>query len=357
MTPEQSHSSEQRIIQNPGTPIGIGIIGYGFMGRTHALAYQDAARDGYPCSLVSIADRSRAKITSDKNAPGNISDDQRCVNLEGTQVTDDLDELLNNAQVDIVSVCTQTETHVEIALKALHAGKHVLVEKPIALTASEVQRLADAARETGRVCLPAMCMRVWPAWAFIRSAIQSATYGPVRSASFQRLGTQPDWSSVYADHNRSGGVLHDLHIHDADFIVHCFGMPDAVSTAGDGLHLSTQYHYKNGPAHVSAEAGWDQQAGMDFEMKCRINFEHATLDFDFSRDDQLLLVEGETRNQIQCSSLSGYDQEIRYMLNRARGIELESEQVLNIDQTVQVAKLLEAEQTSMLNKQTVLIAP
>jgi predicted dehydrogenase len=117
-----------------------------------------------------------------------------------------------------VSICTPTDSHIELAMTALAAGRHVLVEKPVALRSAEVARLAQAAAPAGRVCMPAMCMRFWPGWEWLKERIEAGEFGRVRSATFQRVGAPPDWSAFYGDYARSGGPLHDLHIHDADFI-------------------------------------------------------------------------------------------------------------------------------------------
>lgn len=270
--------------------VRIGIIGYGFMGRTHARAYQSARRDGYSCRLVAIADSSLRTLSDADDSSGNLETDAHPVDFSGVTLYRDASELLADPAIDVVSVCTHTDTHVDIAIESLRAGKHVLVEKPIAIDPAQVQRLADEASKHDLVCMPAMCMRYWPAWVKLHELIQSRRYGRVRSAEFHRMGSRPGWAEeFYADEARSGGALYDLHIHDTDFIVHCFGLPDSVSTSGDGLHLSTIYHYHEGPVHVLAQGAWDHQPSVGFRMRCTIVCEQATLDFDISRTDQLIV--------------------------------------------------------------------
>jgi predicted dehydrogenase len=336
---------------NQPDTIRAGIIGFGFMGKTHAKCYQDAQAAGYPVSLASFAD---PNIHSNRAQPaGNIDTDQASINLDDVARFTEAQELINNPDIDLVSICTHTDTHVDLAIEALKANKHVLVEKPVALNPADVQRLADAATNSTKLCIPAMCMRHWPAWTKIHEIIQSKTYGPVRSAAFHRLGSRPTWASdFYANQSRSGGVLQDLHIHDTDFIVHCFGKPAAVTTTGDQLHLTTLYHYPESP-HVTAQGAWDNQPSFGFQMKCTITFETATLDFDLSRDPQLILHQADQSTPITTNPLTGFDCEIRWIIDQ---ISSNAHTTQPIQDAVVVSRVLEAEQQSMLSNQPVSIS-
>ena len=327
------------------TPISVGIIGFGFMGRTHARAYLNAAGAGYPCQLTHIADRSITSLDALDGYTGNIVMGEDPLDLSGVDLCGDADDVITNTGIDLISICTHTDSHVDLAIRALEAGKHVLVEKPIAIDPEDVQRLAEAARRSDRVCMPAMCMRHWPAWVRIHEMIVSEQFGVVRSAEFHRLGSRPTWAAeFYADEARSGGALYDLHIHDTDFIVHCFGVPRAVTTSGDGLHLSSIYHYDAGPVHVLAHGAWDHQPSVGFRMRCTIVCERATIDFDISREDQLVVHRGGDSEPIEAGTLSGYDGEVRAMIDRVRG---HKENAASMDDAALVARLLECERRSM----------
>ncbi|MDF1808525.1 MAG: Gfo/Idh/MocA family oxidoreductase [Phycisphaerales bacterium] len=328
--------------------INVGIIGYGFMGQTHAKAYQLAHSDDYPCRLFAIAD---SGIQDVQNVPkaGNIEIEQHDVDLDSVLLFESANDILKNPEVDLVSICTHTDSHVNLAIEALKAGKHVVVEKPIAIDTKDVQRLADAAKASDLLCVPAMCMRHWPAWIKIHEIVRSNEHGNIRSAEFHRLGSQPTWSTkFYKDITRSGGVLRDLHIHDTDFIVHCFGVPDAVTTVGDPLHLTTLFKYPSNsdyPIHVSAQAAWDHQPAIGFQMRCTIVFDNATLDFDINRDQQLVLHQGDDSTVIEVGTLSGYDGEVRWAIEQIRDGNKKGSTY--IDEAVQVSRVLDAEQKSM----------
>lgn len=334
-------------------PIRVAILGYGFMGRTHAAAYTRAASDGFPCSVRMIADPKPLRAQSESPA-GNLDVDDP-IDLEHIEHATNLESVLASDAIDLVSICTPTDSHVDLAIRALKAGKHVLVEKPIAISTHDVQRLADAAAQSDRVCMPAMCMRYWPAWVRIKDAIDTKEFGACRSIALARLGSAPQWSSeFYSDESRSGGMLTDLHIHDTDFLVHCFGAPQSVTTLGDAMHLSTLYDYKDAPVHASAQGAWDNPPSAGFTMRCVAVFEHASLDFDLARDPQLLLHESDQSTAIELSDLSGYDAEIRAVLDHiVRGTGSHAEL---LHDAVRVARVLDAERESLQTKTLVRVS-
>lgn len=295
--------------------IHTGVIGLGFMGATHVAAYQAAAAAGYPCRLSAVCDPIAQRRAGKLGARGNIASGSEFAAFDPAEVRGyaTADELIADAGVDLVSICTHTDTHVDFAERAMRAGKHVLIEKPVALTAPPVRRLAQVADECGVTAMPAMCMRFWPAWSWLKAAVDDRRFGEVLSARFTRLGTRPAWSDAYADDSKTGGALIDLHIHDVDFIIHLFGAPTDVRAAGTIHHLTTLLGYPHVP-HVAAEGGWDQHAGFAFTMRYVVNFENATLDFDIARSPQLLLCREGAASAIDLEPITGYDGEIRHLL-------------------------------------------
>ena len=190
--------------------VGVGVIGLGFMGRTHVACVQEASRDGFPCRLVAVADPDPERRSGRGVQAGNIRTGEgasRLFDPGEVRAHADWRDLLRDSGVSLVSVCTPTPTHVDLAIAALEAGKHVLVEKPPALTSLEARRLAHAARRARTICMPALCIRFWPAYAWAAGAIESGEFGAVRSATFHRLGSTPTWTGFYADDTQSGGAI------------------------------------------------------------------------------------------------------------------------------------------------------
>ncbi|MEE2889390.1 MAG: Gfo/Idh/MocA family oxidoreductase [Planctomycetota bacterium] len=336
--------------------IGIGIIGFGFMGRTHLDAYLRASETDISCAVREVFSLEDPASASSGNVDTGAS---TAVDLVASEIrfSTGVESLLSSDDIDLVSICTPTDTHVDLAIQALEAGKHVLLEKPVALSCSEVERLQIAHEGSGLLCMPAMCMRFWPGWSWLREKVQDASLGAVTSASFQRFGASPTWSQdFYLDEQRSGGALTDLHVHDADFIVATFGMPAEVSTCGTRSQLVTQYRYPSGPASVMAEAAWYPDPGYPFQMKYRVGFEDSVADFDLARPEApLILHRGGEAEPVSVPEINGYDLEVRHILEAVQ--REESSIQPDLEDAVRVTRLLEAEARSLDEGRSISVAP
>ena len=296
--------------------VRVGIIGMGFMGSMHFRNYQKIPQ----AKVVAVGDINSRRAHGDlSDLWGNIgSPSAASLPMEGITPLTDARQLMARPEVDLVDICVPTPAHVALAIEALAAGKHVLCEKPLARTAADARRLAQAAGKAKGFFMPAMCMRFWPQWAWLKQSIVENRYGKVRAATFRRLGSPPG-VAWYKDGANSGGAVLDLHIHDTDFVNFLFGAPAAVFTCGYSAftgsldHVLTQYLYPGGPA-VSAEGGWDMAAGFGFSMRYTVNFERATADFDSSRDRPLLLYADGKSEPISCAATDGYFEEINYFI-------------------------------------------
>ena len=324
----------------------VGVVGLGFMGRTHVAAYRAAAVAGHPNRIVALCDRDLARLRGSPTARGNLeaAGDDPLAGLEAARVHEEPAEFFADEEVELVSLCTPTHTHVPLALAALAAGKHVLLEKPVALRAADVARLAAAARKARRMCMPAMCMRFWPGWSWLAETVRARTHGKVKSAVFRRLGSPPSWSKgFYTDAKKSGGALFDLHVHDADFVRHCFGAPASVASTGSLDHVTTLYRYPRGPEHVVAEGGWNHAAGFPFFMGYTVVFERATAEFALGREPVLQLFRDGRSEGIALPPGTGYDGEVRHALDVVAG---RAKARATIGEAVDLVRMLEAEARS-----------
>jgi predicted dehydrogenase len=275
------------------------------------------------------------------------------LDLTGIHVSEDPLKTIHDPEVHLVSICTPTDTHVQFALAALAAGKHVLIEKPVALTAPEVMPLVSAAATSGLLCMPAMCMRFWPGWNWLADRIRERTFGRVLSATFQRLGTTPEWNqSFYGDLSRSGGALVDLHIHDVDFLLWCFGQPREVVSIGSARHVTTLYRFDPSKGHhpdlhVVAEGGQDHTPGFGFRMRYSVTFESATAEFDLSRSPQLLLYRDGGAQPIPTDGPSGYESEVVHIVDAVLNRQPPSHLLATVADALAVAHVLDAERRSL----------
>jgi predicted dehydrogenase len=299
--------------------VNIAVVGLGFMGVTHLRAYLqvESAR------IVAVCDSVRLPINGVlEGVAGNIkkSDD---INL-GPQVKvfRKLEHVLADPEVALVDLCTPTPLHPQQAIASLKAGKHVLCEKPMARTSAAAQEILQAEASGISFLMPAMCMRFWPGWSWLKQAVDDKRYGNVLSVRFRRISEMPGWSKqgTYSAGSDLGGALFDLHIHDTDFVQFLFGRPKRVfstgvtNAAGSINHVVTQYVYPGGPV-VSAEGGWLLTKG--FNMGYTIHCERATLDFDLARgaDAMQVIEEGKAPHFVTYDEPDGYGGEVRYVVD------------------------------------------
>ncbi len=305
----------------------IGIIGLGYMAATHI----KALRKVQGARLVALCSPSGKRLDGDfSDVSGNL-DGQEPLKLDMTQIKafSSYAEMLADPEINVIDICSPTTTHRELAIAALRAGKHLIVEKPMARTSEEAREMAAAAAFNKRLLMPAMCLRFWPEWAWLREAIKEELYGKVLAAKFSRIAEPPAWGKGhFHDGRKSGGALLDLHVHDVDFIRACFGHPKSVSAQGytkfSGAmdHVVASYEVASG-AMVHAEGGWAMSHGFGFQMSFLVNFENATVSYDLARLKGALRVHrnGETE-VIEVAEGDGYIGELQHFVDVMHGAQL-----------------------------------
>jgi len=164
--------------------IGIGMIGYAFMGVAHSQGWRNARSFFDPAlvpDLVAVGGR-------DAEAAGDMAR-----RFDWQHVETDWRALIARPDVDLVDICTPGDTHAEIAIAALEAGKHVLCEKPLANTVAEAHAMAEAAeraRARGIRSMVGFTYRRVPAIALARQLVQEGRVGEIRHVRAQYL---QDW--------------------------------------------------------------------------------------------------------------------------------------------------------------------
>ncbi len=222
-------------------------------------------------------------------------------------------ELVLDPGLDAIDICLPTDLHAAVAIAALTAGKHVLCEKPMALTAGDCDRMLKAAEEQKRVLMIAHVLRFWPEYEALQKFLSGN--GPLRSARFVRSCGLPDWSGWLPVEARSGGAVIDLLIHDIDQALLLFGMPERVAAttlgAGDTLRATLNY---DGGLDVQIEGGW-LLPGASFSMNFEARSDRALIEL----TSEGLFLDNETgRRQIESSKSDAYDVEIGYFVDCCR---------------------------------------
>lgn len=333
----------------------IGIIGLGMMGQMHLAAWEGIA--GTRRRMVADTDPRRA-AGDFSGSWANMEGGAKSIDFTQILGTTDPMELIHSDEVDLVDICVPTPFHLDLALAAIKAGKHVLCEKPLARTAKDARRIARAAAEGKGIFMPAMCLRFWPGWSWLKQTIEKGTYGKVISAEFNRIGAlPPGW---FSRGEWSGGAILDLHLHDTDFVHYAFGMPEAVNSSGwigpSGCvdHVHTQYFFADGPV-VTAEGSWAASPSMPFDMSYRILFEDASADFRLDRPEAPLMLYRHGKGNrkppepkpVKCPAGDGYKLEMAYLAKCIRkGI---TPSIVTPTEAADSIRIVEAETRSVLS--------
>jgi len=187
------------------------------------------------------------------------------------QTFSDLDTALAESSADAVYVATPVWLHVQHAVQALEAGKHVLVEKPLGLSTLECQRVVSACRRSGMVAGCSYYRRSFPAYQHAKDMIDRSEFGQVilvRMTYYSWFSPTPQdpkyWRVVKS--RSGGGPLSDMGTHMFDVLIGLFGMPVAVYARCDSLvhqwdvedTASIQMKLPNG-AHVVASFSWSSK--------------------------------------------------------------------------------------------------
>jgi predicted dehydrogenase len=211
--------------------IGVGVIGLGWVAGSHVRAYQQDART----RVVAVAGREVAKTRARAEELG----------LGAARVHDDWTALLRDPEVRIVSICTPHWQHAEQAIAAAEAGKHVLIEKPIALTLDELRALRDAVRSAGVRAMCSFVLRWNPLLQGIDRRVREGELGRLSLARFdywnrQRRGLDtPGWWHTTA---QAGSTLLHGGCHAADAMRWLVGSEVVeVQALGTSRHAPFEY--------------------------------------------------------------------------------------------------------------------
>ena len=161
------------------------------MAATHIKALQKVRG----AKLVALCSPSGNRLDGDfSGVSGNLNGEEPLkLDMSDVKAYQDYTEMLADPEINVIDICSPTATHRDLAIAALRAGKHLIVEKPMARTSEEAREMAAAADVNRRLLMPAMCLRFWPEWAWLREAIQEERYGKVLAAKFTRIAEPPAW--------------------------------------------------------------------------------------------------------------------------------------------------------------------
>ncbi|MFG3440319.1 Gfo/Idh/MocA family protein [Nonomuraea sp. NPDC047897] len=298
------------------TTIGVGMVGYAFMGRVHSQAWRNVgAFFDLPLAprMAVLAGRSKERTSA------------AAAQLGWADVETDWRELIRRDDVQIVDICTPGDSHADIAIAALAAGKHVICEKPLANTVAEAEAMVRAAASAPGRSMVAFNYRRVPAVALARRYVEEGRLGEIRHVRAQYLQdwiVDPDFPLVWRlQKDKAGsGALGDIgaHIIDtAQFVTgqHVVGVSALTETfvkerplAADSAGLAATGGAATGPVTVDdaalfigrmsggALASFEATrfaTGRKNALRIEINGSRGSLAFDFEAMNELWVSEGD----------------------------------------------------------------
>ena len=243
------------------------VLGAGFIAPFHAMGF---ARAGCTVCAVCDTDESRAKALAEQFGCAWYTDARR---------------LLDEQKPAFVSVCLPTYLHREYVVMALHAGAHVLCEKPFALTMEDCIAMQQASEETGRMLMVGQMLRWWPEYtAIAKEILRLGAPQHIRARRLQHPSRPNGW---HMQKDLGGGALFDLFVHDVDFVLSLMGTDAEVVCAngsrgggGSWRRVSAVLRFKNG-TQAEVEACSQMPAGYPFTADFVAQYPEAAIDFRF----------------------------------------------------------------------------
>ncbi|WML48353.1 Gfo/Idh/MocA family oxidoreductase [Neobacillus sp. PS3-34] len=345
--------------------IKVGVIGAGAIAEMAHLPFYSSHPD---VELAALADVNRERASSMA----------RQFNVKN--IYSSAQEMFEKEQLDAVSICTRNDTHVPFAKLALEHGVHVLVEKPLALTAKEALELEALVQKANKLCMVGMTHRFRNDTRALKKVIDSGDLGDiyyVKARMLQRRNTPSGW---FMDKSKSGGgPLMDIGVHVLDLAWWLSGLPEIETVSAHLVHGIGRYdtivdgrwesadkdedfqfdvedfasaflRFKNGMV-MQLEVSWAMNGQADEGIKIDLFGTKAGASLSplclYSEQQQTLI---DTKMHIKANN--PYQEEIHHFVY---SIKNNQQTLVDINQGVSVMKMLEAAAKSSMFKKEIIV--
>lgn len=258
----------------------VGLIGAGGIAGVHALSYENIK----DVKIVAVAD-----IIPEKA--------EYLAKKFGADVLDHGDKIIAREDIDVVDVCLPTYLHHEYVLKAARAGKHVLCEKPMALTVEQGIEMIKETEKAGVKFMTGHVLRFFPEYVNAKEVIESGSIGTPKVVRGYRGGVHPSRvTKWYGEVEKSGGAIQDMLVHDIDFLRWCFGPVKQVYAKGN-VYKRVEYleydmltlEFESGLiAHLTAD--WSKPEGGSFVTRLEIAGTEGILSYESDKEIPLNVI-------------------------------------------------------------------
>ena len=221
----------------------VGIIGTGWIAEAHVASYKRCP----DIEIVAAADLVPGKAEAFCKAQG----------LEGVRCYPDHQSLLDNEQLDAVSICTYNRTHAECTIAALKKGVHVLCEKPMSVTLEEAVEMRKAEKESGKILSIGFQPRLDANMQMIKKIVESGELGQIyyiQTGGGRRRGIPTPYGTSFIEDKTAGiGALGDIGCYSLDMVLNAIGYPKPLTVSGyKSAFFGTQpSYYPNHPEYAS----------------------------------------------------------------------------------------------------------
>lgn len=292
--------------------IKVAIIGFGGIARVHNNSYRSLMDEGFPVELCAVCDKDVSRITAKLDF--NLGNDNAPL-PDGIHIYSDIDELIREEDFDVADICLPTFLHKDMTVKLLSAGKHVICEKPMALTSADCEEMIRASKAYRKRLMIAQVLRFDGAYRFLKDAVNSGRYGRLDNIYMDRHSVYPSWGASFKDNSVTGGATLDTHIHDVDVARFIFGEPDRMFASEfceppNYQVVTTTLGFGSTTAIINCS--WDSAYTKAFTFGFRARFEDASM---VCEDGAITVTRcGCQPEQIKLEPTDGVTEEIRHFI-------------------------------------------
>ncbi|MBQ8174931.1 MAG: Gfo/Idh/MocA family oxidoreductase [Clostridia bacterium] len=294
--------------------IKVALIGFGGIARFHNAAYKTLSAKGVPVELVAVCDRNMEQFT--KEIAINFGGGDSTIPA-GARTYTDVDEMITHEDFDMADICLPSFLHKEYTVKLLSAGKHVLCEKPMALSYEDAEEMMRMAKKNDRRLMIGLDLHFTPEYLFLGDAIRSEEFGRLEYIHLWRNSMYPNWGAGdhFSNRKKSGGLVIDMHVHDVDIIRHFLGEPTSFDVLTyDNIPycqtVTTLLYYPT--LAVKIDSCWDKAHLTPFDAGYDAKFERAAVRCD---GNKLTVIPYEREPYSPAlTAVDGYAEEIAYMM-------------------------------------------
>lgn len=254
-------------------------------------------------------------------------------------VTEDMEDIWKDRQIDLADICLPNHLHREIGIKALQSGKNIFIETPVAESEEDAAMILETARKCGKRAFADLFLRFEYPYQYLYELTKSNKYGRLKELLVKRE-TPPWWGNLDISH-----IGLNFMIHDVDFVVSILGKPDSILANGiavrkDQSLVMTRFSYKDAAAWIRGASAMPGK--YPFSVGYEAVFEGAAVryyedGFDGQIDTKLEVFCNEKKEEIPLPQANCYEKALSHVLKCVKTNEsscLDIEEAVNTLETV-----------------------